>query len=420
MSTSDDPQTRSALLDRLLANLFQEAQAFAARIAASGDTSRELDEWRKTGFERETMVSRAYSPAHVKPYLNAMQREGFSPAMIDVYRRRIREVWNQERAHAYQLDNDVVFSWSVQHRMAIHVRWWRWLKGWLAPWMLRGLMDSAAGIFNRLSARALAQPMAYAPQALRRMVDFPAFLLAFEGAFDFGMTGFCRVNEVLEQTAVDGYTRMRQLIVSRQGDPNLSATAANTVTTLLVHESWHKEIFRILADESSNGPPAGMNDAQAQLRDRLKDADDRFLAIRCDSSTSLNDALPMLEYKWANILSETAQLILGADPDQTHFVILIDPRNVVRLRPRHHKARRVKIDARRFPTLAAVCSALGRRRATVDVIWDPATGKTPVGVESLWERALALFDRDSDGDGKGGVPVNPPEHGLEVEGSKMN
>jgi hypothetical protein len=387
---------RAMTLARLAADVIDYARSFSQRIAAKSNDE-ELREWISIARSRELSVSVGYAYPYVKPHLASMRDRGFSVAFIEVFRRRIGEIWKQERAHVRFFVDEPVLSWSQIHSPSRCERRKQWLRGWLAPKLLKGIADSSASKplawFSR-ALRYLVSASRRLPWPLRDLLadlirDFPEFLQAFEAAVPFGMEGFCRINAALERTAVEGYERIGILIRSlRLQGRELSLTAESDIAVTIHHEAWHEAVFEALADSCRDIPPAAeMGSALATLASRLERLTQTYLAVRAGIDMTADAAVALLNQKWALILKGLHFVELGAHPEQPHFVVFIDPADISRLRPPGHRARKIKFEEDTYPALAAVCRALGRKSVTVDVIWD-GTYSTPTGAEGNWRLGL--------------------------------
>jgi hypothetical protein len=107
-------------------------------------------------------------------------------------------------------------------------------------------------VFGRLQGQITSRVMS--PAGMDRAIAVAAISLGYQMGkvppfvielCDLEFGPFCAINAALEQTAVNGYKRMKQLIGRLRNHPVLSATSVDVdVERIKCDEQYHEEVFR--------------------------------------------------------------------------------------------------------------------------------------------------------------------------------
>ena len=225
------------------------AEAASNELAGqfADDPEGELFARLRVAQRREAMVSEAYGQDRIEVHLKKISTIlTLDDNVTKTLRVSLGSVWAQETAHERHLKNiiDVIdppatFLAFVSDRLNA-------LLGRVEGLTIAGLTTPDA--FRRSAAR-----LAVAIGSLIQAV--PAFVNAVD-ALEFSR--FCLLNAALEQTAVDGYRRIKVLIDKVAADRfevAVSTVAADNGRSLS-DERYHYGLFKLLADWAA-GPPSG-------------------------------------------------------------------------------------------------------------------------------------------------------------------
>jgi hypothetical protein len=189
--------------------------------------------WLEVALEREAMVGVTYEPAHLKKHLNRLKALGVNANVIERLRRTIGDVWAQEKGHTAYIKSilDVIKVpdgfWERVRRQGVEV--FGALQGAVAARLV------AEDAHDRLLAVA-------ALSLGKRITQTPPFIDELRA---LAFPPFCALNGALEETAVAGYQRMRDLADMIRVQQILDGTTVDIeLNRIISDERYHEAVFR--------------------------------------------------------------------------------------------------------------------------------------------------------------------------------
>jgi len=379
-------------LEELLRGIDSEARAFVEAGAAL-TPQEDLARWISTALERELMVTHGYSYHHRKHYL-ALSKKRVPPEMIAMAGSAIASILKDEESHARNLLEDHVVHVSRDLGLDRHQILRAQLRGHTATWLMMGVVDKGVSLHQRVVgwvARLAFRIIHGVSPRLFEHLELPHLLRTFSRQFKLGTIGYFRLNEALEQTAVDGYRRMAQLL--GELPPNIRArdTAHTWLQVFSSQEKEHRDAFRVMGDYFGRDdfPPGICDQFRASLGGVLISGGN----VRANHfESNVTDLITQLERLWASKRSGSAYIALDCDETLPHFYVLL-PSSTPALAG-HMRIRSVPLNPEVHPELIRICDALGEKHK-VNVAWDKKYDP-PAGVPGSWLGHDTLFQWLSD------------------------
>jgi hypothetical protein len=229
---------------------FTEIAADAAHELQRVYTDRpdlELVAWLQIALQREAMVSEAYDNAFVSKQLAVWKKDfNIDQEVINVVARTLTGVWAQENGHQgyfKALLRGINPSDTLMERIRNELVS---IRGKLEGNVIGGLMSPLA------KTRFLARVAIVIGKTTTTVPEYVSELKQTH------FSKFCAINADLEHTAVVGYERMMELGRSIPDYELFTDTALlNDIERTGTDETYHEELFRLLANWPPDLPPGG-------------------------------------------------------------------------------------------------------------------------------------------------------------------
>jgi hypothetical protein len=231
-----------------MSNIVDFADAAATQLAHryAGDPEAEFLAWLQVALRREAMVSEAYDDHFVRSHIRMLKKRGLSRPVAEIIRRSLASAWTQEIGHKY-------FLAAVLKRVNPPKTFFKRLSA-----SCQDVLGAIEGktIGNLVSGDSFEMARARIALAIGSLVnDVPEFV---KDIHRMSFSDFASLNADLEETAMHGYKRMSELFLqlNSQSASSVETTLRWDLDRLLRDETYHHELFTMLA-QLFNGPPPG-------------------------------------------------------------------------------------------------------------------------------------------------------------------